>query len=542
MKSSNIKIGVRLGIGFGIVLAFLLIISIFSINRLSFIDSEVQRVTDDRWPKAKALAEVKDNVNIIARAMRNMILLDDTGEIQKEKNRIQEARGVVGKNLDELSKTIKSTEGKTLMARVQDTRVAYVNSQKVVIGLIESNKHDEAKKELFGSVRKSQSEYFKAIDELIAFQSKAMDKAGNDVEESVKTTRNITIFTLILASILSILTAITILRSITRPVAELVTANEKLASGDLTVSITVTGADEIGQLAESSRRVIENLKDILNKVADTSSQVASASNQLQSTAEQIATGAEEVAAQTSTVATASEEMAATSSDIARNCSMAAESSQQTSASATRGGAVVQETISGMSKIAERVKLSATTVENLGARSEQIGAIVGTIEDIADQTNLLALNAAIEAARAGEQGRGFAVVADEVRALAERTTKATKEISDMINTIQKETKSAVRAMEEGVSEVEKGAASSEKSGHALEEILAQINEVTMQINQIATAAEEQTATTSEITSNIQQVTDVVHQTSKGASETATAASQLSSNALILQELVRRFKLA
>ncbi|HIJ81904.1 MAG TPA: methyl-accepting chemotaxis protein, partial [Desulfuromonadales bacterium] len=185
--------------------------------------------------------------------------------------------------------------------------------------------------------------------------------------------------------------------------------------------------------------------------------------------------------------------------------------------------------------------SAQTVESLGVRSEHIGQIIGTIEDIADQTNLLALNAAIEAARAGDQGKGFAVVADEVRALAERTSRATREIGEMIKGIQSETKSAVSLMEEGVKEVEKGALSSQQSSKALNMILEQIGEVTMQINQIATAAEEQTATTSEITMNVHQVTEVVFQTARGASETATAAAQLNGNALELQQLVSKFKI-
>jgi methyl-accepting chemotaxis protein len=288
--------------------------------------------------------------------------------------------------------------------------------------------------------------------------------------------------------------------------------------------------------------MVQNLRDMISRTVDISTGIASASNQLHSTSAQIATGAEEVASQTITVATASEEMSATSSDIARNCSMAADASHQATESANAGAMVVGETICGIVVIADRVRQTSKTIEALGARSEQIGDIVGTIEDIADQTNLLALNAAIEAARAGEQGRGFAVVADEVRALAERTTKATREIGEMIKAIQKETQEAVKAMEEGVREVEKGAVTSQKSGEALEQIMERISEVTMQINQIATAAEEQTATTGEVTSNIQQITEVVHQTARGADETAGAAAQLATQAQDLQNLVRRFRLA
>ena len=163
-----------------------------------------------------------------------------------------------------------------------------------------------------------------------------------------------------------------------------------------------------------------------------------------------------------------------------------------------------------------------------------------IEDIADQTNLLALNAAIEAARAGEQGRGFAVVADEVRALAERTTRATREIGEMIKAIQNETKGAVVAMEQGVKQVEAGTVEAAKSGVALREILEQINDVAMQVNQIATAAEEQTATTSEISQNIMTITHVVEKTANNANESATAATQLSGNADELQRLVGQFR--
>jgi methyl-accepting chemotaxis protein len=196
----------------------------------------------------------------------------------------------------------------------------------------------------------------------------------------------------------------------------------------------------------------------------------------------------------------------------------------------------------MRQIAARVKDSAGTMESLGARGDQIGEIIGTIEDIADQTNLLALNAAIEAARAGEQGRGFAVVADEVRALAERTTKATKEIGEMIKGIQNETRLAVSVMVEGVREVETGTCEAEKSGDALKEILKQISVVSGQVSQIATAAEQQTATTGEISGNIHQITTVVQESARGAEESASSARQLADLADELQQAVGRFKVA
>ncbi|MEI6206483.1 MAG: methyl-accepting chemotaxis protein [Desulfuromonadales bacterium] len=333
------------------------------------------------------------------------------------------------------------------------------------------------------------------------------------------------------------------LRAIMKPVdaLRLMLMDISQGEGDLTKRLDDTTGDELAEISRYFNLFIEKLRDMIRNIAQTSTQVASASSKLHDTADRISTGSEEVAAQAGTVATAGEEMSATASDIAKNCQFAAEGAQHASHSAHNGVQVVERTVAVMGQIAEKVQESAKTVESLGARSDQIGAIIGTIEDIADQTNLLALNAAIEAARAGEQGRGFAVVADEVRALAERTTRATKEISEMIKAIQRETKGAVAVMEQGVHQVEAGTEEASKSGQALQDILQQVNDVALQVNQIATAAEEQTATTGEISNNMMQITEVVQQTARGAQESATAAAQLSGNAEELQRLVRQFKL-
>lgn len=329
--------------------------------------------------------------------------------------------------------------------------------------------------------------------------------------------------------------------SIVKPLERIVNEVSLLAKGDLSRRFVANGNDEIVQVGSMLNEMVESLRKDISQISSTSQQVSTASSQVNSTAEFIATSAEEVAVQSATVATASEEMSSTSGDIAQSCQLAAEGAQQASKAASNGATVVARTVDVMGQIAARVQESAKTVVDLGARSDQIGEIISTIEDIADQTNLLALNAAIEAARAGEQGRGFAVVADEVRALAERTTRATKEIGELIKAIQDETKEAVFAMEQGVRQVEKGTIEASESGRALQEILQQINNVVTQVNQIATAAEEQTATTSEISRNMLQITEVIQSTSQGAHKSAISAAQLNGIACELQGLVQRFRL-
>jgi methyl-accepting chemotaxis protein len=325
------------------------------------------------------------------------------------------------------------------------------------------------------------------------------------------------------------------------PVRKTIDFIETVAEGDLTKRVDVASNDEIGEMARHFNSFVDKLHDAITHVARSSDDVSSAAGTLSKASEEMSTGVEEAAMQVNAVATASEEMSQTSSEIAQNCVSAVKSSEQASRSANTGEAVITRTVDIMGRISDRVKDSAEIIRNLGTRSDQIGEIVGLINDVADQTNLLALNAAIEAARAGEHGRGFAVVADEVRKLAERTSHATQEISDTIYAMQAETKKAVSSMEEGVNEVGVGTTEAAKSGDALKEILEQINKATGEINQIAVASEEETATVNEMATSIQQISQVMQETAKRIQENADASLQLADLSKGLQTLVGQFKL-
>jgi methyl-accepting chemotaxis protein len=386
---------------------------------------------------------------------------------------------------------------------------------------------------------------FAAANEVAIKMYENEKKLAKEVHEAAvsqyHTYLTIVITMIALSVLLSLILGILIIRSVAVATSALIKVSGAMAVGDLSHRLRFTSKDELGIIGNSFDAMADSFVKVIRQVTESSTQVAAAANKLNSNAEQIATGAEEVAAQAATVATAGEEMSATSGNIAQNCQMAAEGAQRASQAATNGADVVRHTVEGIKYRGQKTRANAIIIESLGTRSDQIGAIVATIEDIADQTNLLALNAAIEAARAGEQGRGFAVVADEVRNLATRTTNATKEISGMIRAIQSETKQAIISMEEGVKGTEKGAEEAAQLEISLNEILEQINDVATQVHQIATAAEEQTATTSEISNNMQQITQVVQDTASGAHQAATAAAQLDGNAEELQRLVRQFKL-
>ena len=300
-------------------------------------------------------------------------------------------------------------------------------------------------------------------------------------------------------------------------VDRMLNAMNQFADGDLTVSLPVEKNDEIGRLFSGFNHAVKNIQQMIRKVGEATRAAAHAANEISSSSELLLNSARNQSTQSQEVAKAVEQVVTTIIENSQNATLTADNTTQNGDVAKEGGVVVEQTVTKIRQIAKVVQDSAKTVERLGSSSQQIGEITQVIDDIADQTNLLALNAAIEAARAGEQGRGFAVVADEVRKLAERTSKATTEISSMIQTIQSEAEKAVEAMQRGSNEVNEGIRLADKAGEALSRVVTGANSTVHRVMQIAAASEEQSATSKQIASAVEQIsalsekaaTDILH---------------------------------
>ncbi len=392
-----------------------------NVKRISSLSNHVVKA-------ATALAVVDESV-------KQLSIVETGAEKDKLVAKIKESRAKYKESIDVVEKNTKTPDGKKLVSDVISTIDAETKVNEKLIALALAGETAKFKTLINAEGDKVTEAKNKAVSALLDFYEK---RVGVRVDDSISSAVNATKLMYILGLaclILSLVTAFLITRGITSPLQRCVEIADRIADGDMTVSIEAgSGRCETTQLLNAMSNMAVKIRNAIGRVSQAAGEVSSAVTELHATAQNMVRGTDEVSSQASTVATAGEEMAATSQDIARNCNSAAESSRHANQLATSGADIVQGTVDGMARIAERVRATATNVENLGSRSNEIGAIVGTIEDIADQTNLLALNAAIEAARAGEQGRGFAVVADEVRALAERTTRATKEIGSMIKAI------------------------------------------------------------------------------------------------------------
>jgi methyl-accepting chemotaxis protein len=345
---------------------------------------------------------------------------------------------------------------------------------------------------------------------------------------------------LVIAAILTVLLAVSFTRSIVGPMSMSLQLAEDIAKGDLTRQLDVTGADEASRLMQALNTMLANLRGTIREISGASDQLSTAAVEMTSITESADRTLQQQNSEIEQAATAVNEMSAAVEEVARNATSTSEAAKQSSVSAELGNKRVAETLTAMQSLTGLVEVSSGQVQALANQAQDISKVLSVIRSIAEQTNLLALNAAIEAARAGEQGRGFAVVADEVRALAHRTQTSTQEIEQMIATIQAGSSAAVDSMQKSTSEVHSTRQTAEQAGQSLQQIKDSVLEINDRNMQIATASEQQAHVARDVDRSLISIRDLAIQSSEGTRQTLTASNELSRLAVNLNDLVLRFK--
>ncbi len=490
------------------------------------------------------LPEVVKNYQTSLALLRDIIMDRSPQERQEHLELLRHSDEKVEKGLASFFASNRSVQALELQKTISEDLKLYGFFRDKVVDLTASERQDEA----VNILRTQGSDVITRVDEgiakVIALNRSQAQRSYGDNQAAARLAFALSALCLSVGVAAALCIGYFLSKGITTPLKAIAGEVADIAQGNLTARIQGAPAsagsrNELHILAHHVNEMAETLHDVVSGIAIKSERLSAASGNLNRTSEAMADRADTATEEIHVVATSSAEINATASEIALNCGTAAENVSHANSAVARARAIMGETIGTMQAIGEHSRATSGVVTRLGACSLQIGEITETINDIADQTNLLALNAAIEAARAGEQGRGFAVVADEVRALASRTTAATKEISDMIKSIQAETRRAIEAMGKGVSEAERGIQKAVQTGEALEAVTATIQSISMEVSHIATAAEEQSSSVHGMTGNIRQVTGIIRESGAGAQEFAGAAAQMHLMAEELKRMVTRF---
>lgn len=600
MKLRTPNIGIRLSLGFTAVLLLLAVTAWLAMSNLKSINDGTHRIVDGSYPKVVLAYKMLGNVNANARSMRNMLLLNDQSAVEKEQQLILSRRQNQEENIANFEKLIASDEEKGIFQTATEARTKYGTSQREFMRLATEGKKTEATTWLLGNLQADQEKWFSSMDALIDYQTKLVNRDGAAADNTYLTAKNVLAAVAALSILLVVGVAYWMTRSITKPVSHLIGVMQKLTQGDATVRARSNHPDEIGKLSrqfdkmvderEASRKSIEDENEKLNESvlvllqavaqlasrdltvkvpvsADVTGAVSDALNMLTSETAKVlrdvsnisadvteatlkvkaqsdnvmAAAAEErleVEHTTLSLSTASEEMR-NIADLAQTCNRAADNAIRSTQLAMD---TVTSTVGGINSTRDIIRETEKRIKRLGERSQEISGVVGLINAIAERTHILALNASMHAASAGEAGRGFAVVADEVQRLAENARQATLQISGLVNNIQLETSDTVNTMNSAIAQVVEGSRLAEQAGLQMQATQNATSELVESVQQIAIKSHGQAKASQELLDRAIQIKKTNQETSLQLDEQSAQTTNLVEYARMLLSTVRVFKLA
>jgi methyl-accepting chemotaxis protein len=539
----NLSTATRLSLGFGIVILLTVITAAIGISRLARLDENTAGI-EQQVEMMRLSNEIIHKTSQIAIGLRNMMLADGSDDVARQKARILENRQSILQDVERLWPLVTTPQGREILTRAKAERLVYVDGQEKLIALIERGAREESRAFLNNQLRPVLQRYQAALAEFNDYQKARVAAAGEEAHASHKGARNLLLLIVALALVLASGTAVWIIRSVTGPLGgEPATAKaviDQIAGGDLTGQIPVRAGDTQSLLA-ATRRMQQNLRDMLAELRGNADSVAASAQGMASASAQVASATVQQSEAAAARAAAVEQMTVSITHVSDSARDAHGVTAQTGQLSQEGDRAIGETVAEMQRIAATVSEAAQTIREMGENSERISSIIGVIREVAEQTNLLALNAAIEAARAGEQGRGFAVVADEVRKLAERTAKATTEISDMVVAVQSSANHAVASMSGTVTRVDEGVRLARRTSESMLAINDGAQRVVGVVTDISSALKEQSTVSNDIAANVENIARMSEENSAASRATAETAGRLEALAGESRRAIARFRI-
>ncbi|MCK9214959.1 MAG: methyl-accepting chemotaxis protein [Rhodoferax sp.] len=537
----NLGIGMRLGLGFGIVLLLMVAVIYMGITRMSEINHRLDGIVNDNNVKSNLAQEMRGAVRTVAAVARNVVLLDDAADIKVEVQHIQDQRGQYDAALEKFAAMARSAEGDAILARIKEAENATrpLIDRAVDFGLASQNK--EATAVLMKQVRPNQDKWLDALDDMNAFQDRN-SKADADAAAQAYATARTLMFTLgVFALLLGISVAFWTTRSITLPLFATVGAANRLAAGDLTVDVPKDGrGDEVGDLLRAFSDMVAKLRQTTRDLTEGVGVLASSASEILATTTQVAAGAAETATAVSETTATVGEVKQTAQLASQKAKYVSDSAQKVAQVSQTGRKSVEDAIAGMHRIQEQMESIAESIVRLSEQSQAIGDIIATVNDLAEQSNVLAVNAAIEAAKAGDQGKGFAVVAQEVKSLAGQSKQATAQVRAILGDIQKATSAAVLATEQGHKAVEAGVKQSAQASDAIRQLAESINEAAQAATQIAASSQQQMVGMDQVALAMDNIKQASTQNVAGTRQAEVAAQSLHELGVKLKQLAEQYK--